>query len=115
MISELKVHKDKMFESSELGFSTATDIADWLVRNLSLPFREAHHLTGKIVLFSEKKGCMLHELKLEDFRKIEPRVTKDIFNFISVKNSVNQKNSFGGTSFSQVKNSIKRAKKKIQK
>ncbi len=115
MISELEIDKQKMYQSAELGFTTATDIADWMVKNLDIPFREAHNLTGKIVLFAEKKGCMLHELDLRDLKKIEPRISKEIFKFISIKNSVDQKKSYGGTSFVQVKNAIRRAKKKIKK
>ena len=113
MLSELKINKENMRNSVKLGFSTATDLADWIVENVGIPFRKAHEITGKIVLLAEKKGCELSDLALEDMQIIEPNIKKDIFSKLSVLNSVNNKNSYGGTSFSQIKKAINRAKKKI--
>ncbi|MDC3090769.1 argininosuccinate lyase [Rickettsiales bacterium] len=115
MIDELIVNKDKMLIASKDGFSTATDLADWVVKNTDLPFRDAHHIAGRIVLMAEKKKCKLSELKLSELQKVESCIDKSIFNFLSVNHSVNQKNSYGGTSFTQVKKAIKRAKQKIKK
>ena len=115
MIDELIINKDNMLFASKNGFSTATDLADWVVKNVDMPFRDAHHLVGKIVLLAEKKKCQLNELKLTELQKFEPRINDTIFDYLSVSHSVNQKKSYGGTSFIQVKKAIIRAKKKIKK
>ena len=113
MLSELKINKENMRNSVKLGFSTATDLADWIVENIGIPFRKAHEITGKIVLLAEKKGCELNDLALEDMQIIEPNIKKDVFSKLSALNSVNNKNSYGGTSFSEIKKAINRARKKI--
>ncbi|GHM58631.1 MAG: argininosuccinate lyase [Candidatus Mesenet longicola] len=110
MLSSVKVNKDVMKEAAELDFSTATDIADWLVKNLDIPFRDSHEITGKIVKFAEEKKCELSELNLTELQKIESRITGDIFSVISVDNSVLSKTSYGGTSPEQVLGMIKKAK-----
>ena len=92
-----------MYESAEKGFSTATDFADWLVKNLNYPFRKSHNVTGKIVLMAEEQNCKLEELHLTDLKKIVPNITKEIFNNISVEDSVKNKKSFGGTVIFQPK------------
>ena len=115
MIDELIINKKNMLVASKNGFSTATDLADWFVKNIDLPFRDSHHLAGKIVLLAEKKKCQLNELKLIEMQKFEPRINDTIFEYLSVSHSVNQKKSYGGTSFIQVKKAITRAKKKIKK
>ena len=104
-----------MIKSSKNGYSTATDLADWLVQNTKLTFRDAHHMTGKIVLLAEQKGCNLDELDITDLKKIEPEINNQIFGYISVKNSVKNKSSYGGTGFKKIKEAIQRAKKKIKK
>ncbi len=88
MVDTMTVHKDKMLEAAQSGYSTATEIADWLVRTLDMPFREAHHITGAIVKIAEDKSCRLDELKLEDMKKIEPRIDGSIFNVLSVEGAV---------------------------
>lgn len=88
MISTMTVHKDKMLEAAQSGYSTATEIADWLVRELSLPFRDAHHITGEIVKIAEGKNCRLDELSLEDMQSVESRITDNIFNVLSVEGAV---------------------------
>ncbi len=115
MIDELVINKEKMLEESKKGFSTATDLADWMVKNLKIPFRDAHNLTGKIVLLAEKKGCLLEELKLSDFKKIKNDIDESVYRFLNPRNSVENKNSLGGTGFKQVEKSIRKAKKKIIK
>ena len=76
-------------------------------------FREAHQISGKIVLLAEKKK--LHELELEILQSVEPKINEDVYNFLSPKNSINQKNSYGGTAPQQVKNALSRAQKKLKK
>ncbi len=115
LLKELVINKAKMLKSSNNGYSTATDIADWLVQNTELTFRDAHHKTGKIVLLAEQKGCNLDELDITDFKKIEPQINNQIFGYIGIKNSVKNKSSYGGTGFKKIKEAIQRAKKKIKK
>ncbi len=113
MIGLVNINKEKMYNLANIGFVTATDLADWLVMNTNLTFREAHLKTGKIVLMAEQKKKKLSDLSLQDLKRIEPKITKDIFNFLSIERSVSNKKSYGGTSSSEVKEAIKRAKKKI--
>ncbi len=110
MLSSVKINKDVMKKAAELDFSTATDIADWLVKNLGIPFRDSHEITGKIVKFAEEKKCKLSELDLTELQRVESRITGDIFSVISVCNSVSSKTSYGGTSPVQVLDMIKKAK-----
>ena len=79
------------------GYATATDLADWLVRTLKIPFREAHHVTGRIVAAAEAAGVALEKLPLDKMQAIEPRITKAVFGVLSVERSVASRVSFGGT------------------
>jgi argininosuccinate lyase len=79
------------------GYATATDLADWLVKELKMPFRDAHHVTGSIVKAAETKGVDLEGLALSDMQAIEPRITKAVFSVLSVENSVKSRTSYGGT------------------
>jgi argininosuccinate lyase len=111
MISDMKVNGEKMLAMAASSYSTATDLADWLVKNLKIPFRDAHHITGQIVKLAENKGLELHELKLSDMQKIEKKITTEIFEVLSVENSVASRTSIGGTSLIRVREEIARAKK----
>ncbi len=111
MVADMKVNKENMFKMSGSGFSTATDLADWLVKNLKMPFRDAHHVTGQIVKMAENKGVDLHELKLSEMQKVEKKIAKEIFSVLTVESSVASKTSFGGTSQVRVKEEIAKAKK----
>ncbi|MFP4537991.1 MAG: argininosuccinate lyase [Dichotomicrobium sp.] len=97
MIGDLEPDTARMREAASRRFSTATDLADWLVRALGMPFREAHHVTGRIVRLAEERGLSLDAVPLADMRGIEPRITADVFNVLSVDNSVASRVSFGGT------------------
>ncbi|MCT6880045.1 MAG: argininosuccinate lyase [Commensalibacter sp.] len=97
MIDDLQANKENMLRLASSGFSTATDLADWLVRNLKLPFRTAHHVTGKIVGMAEKKNIALDQLSLEEMQSVEPAITKDIFSVLSVEASLASRTSEGGT------------------
>ncbi|MFM7702877.1 MAG: argininosuccinate lyase, partial [Alphaproteobacteria bacterium] len=114
MIEDMAINKENMLKMASMDYSCATDLADWLVQKLNLPFRQCHHLTGAIVKMAEEKNLDLHQLKLSDMQKIEPRITKEIFNFLDVKNSVKSRNSYGGTSPYQVKLQIETAKKYLK-
>ena len=115
IISDMEINKDKMLAMASADYSCATDLADWLVINLQIPFRKAHHITGLIVKKAESLSLDLHEMKLGDFQKIEPKITKNIFNFLNVVNSVNSRQSYGGTSPLAIKNQISQALKTLKK
>ena len=114
MIIDMKINHDKMLAMASSDYSCATDLADWLVKNLKIPFRQSHHITGSIVKMAEEKNLQLHELKLNDLQKIEKKITKDIFNFLEVKSSVNSRTSYGGTAPSMVKKQIIEAQKYLK-
>ncbi len=111
MVEDFTVNRDKMLAMANTDYACATDLADWLVKNLKIPFRDSHHITGKIVKIAEEKNLELSQLKLADLQKIEKKITKDIFNYLDVKSSVESRNSYGGTSPIQVKKQIDLAKK----
>ena len=100
-----------MLELASYGYITATDLADYLVTNHSMPFRKAYQKTAKIVNFADKKKKRLNELTLEELRIIEPKLTKDVFKVFDLKNSVKTKKSYGGTSFVNIKKMIMNYKK----
>ncbi len=108
MVRDLVPNADVMREAAASGFSTATDLADWLVRTLKMPFRDAHHVAGSLVALAEQQGCDLPELKLEDMQKIEKRITKDVYQVLTVEASVASRTSFGGTAPSNVVREAKR-------
>jgi len=97
MIADLEPNAEAMRAAAGRGYSTATDLADWLVRELKMPFRDAHHVTGSIVKAAETKDIDLEQLSLEEMQKVEPRITKAVFSVLSVENSVKSRTSYGGT------------------
>src|SRR5690606_10638970 len=97
MVDDLEPDAEAMRKAAAQGFSTATDLADWLVRELGLPFREAHHVTGRLVALAERKGCDLAGLTLDDLRSVEPRVDERVFAVLDVAASVASRLSYGGT------------------
>jgi argininosuccinate lyase len=111
MIDDVQVDKQKMYQAAIAGFSTATDLADWLVKNLRLSFRKAHKISGEIVKLAEDKGCTLTELDLSSIQSIEPEITDAIYEILTVESSVKNKISFGGTAPQNVRAAIKSAKK----
>ncbi|MDO8353102.1 MAG: argininosuccinate lyase, partial [Aestuariivirga sp.] len=108
MVRDLVPNADVMRLAAASGFSTATDLADWLVRTLKMPFREAHHVAGSLVALAEKQGYDLPELKLEDMQKIEKRITRDVYKVLTVEASVASRTSFGGTAPANVTREAKR-------
>ena len=113
MISDLEVNRTAMLSSACLGYTTATDLADWLVMELNVPFREAHSLSGKAVKYAEKNKCSLKDIPLEAFREIDKRINNKVYSFLSIESSVNSKNSYGGTSPKEVKKQIMNARKRF--
>ncbi|MEX3011418.1 argininosuccinate lyase [Hoeflea sp. TYP-13] len=106
MIGDLHILQDGMKAAAGSGYSTATDLADWLVREAGLPFREAHHVTGRAVAMAEDKGCDLSDLPLADLQAINGAITKDVFSVLSVEASVASRTSFGGTAPKNVREQI---------
>jgi len=98
MIRDLEPVSERMAALAGAGYSTATDLADWLVRSLNIPFRDAHHVTGRIVAEAEKRGSLLQDLPLDVMQAVEPRIHEGIYDVLSVENSVRSRTSFGGTS-----------------
>lgn len=111
IIAELTVHKDKMKAACADGFLTATDLADWLVRELAMPFRNAHHVTAAAVQMAQTKGCQLHELSLEELQSVESNISEKIFEVLSIEASVSSRTSLGGTAPVRVKAAVQTAKK----
>jgi argininosuccinate lyase len=103
MVTRLKVNEEAMRASAAKGFSTATDLADWLVRTLDMPFRNAHHVTGTLVAKAEAKGCDLDGLSLAEMQETEPRITEEVYSVLGIDNSVKSRTSFGGTAPDNVK------------
>ena len=113
MVEEVQFNTERMRALAESGFSTATDFADWLVREAKLPFRAAHHITGAVVALAEQENCGLADLSLEQFQSIDDRITKDVFDVLSVDASVASRSSYGGTAPVQVRAQIGKAKQAL--
>ena len=104
-------NKKKMLELADVGYITATDLADYLVKNHLMSFRKAYQKTAAVVNFAEKRKKKLNELTLDELRKIEPKLKEDVLKVFNLKNSINSKKSFGGTSFDNIKKMIMKYKK----
>ncbi|MFS4437946.1 argininosuccinate lyase [Paracoccaceae bacterium GXU_MW_L88] len=110
MMGDAEPQADNLHAAAASGFSTATDLADWLVRVLGLPFREAHHVTGALVKMAEDQGKDLPALTLDEMQSVHDGITEDVFNVLTVEASVASRTSYGGTAPSQVRAQIKRWK-----
>ncbi len=97
MVRDMKANTERMAALASSGFATATDLADWLVRVLKMPFRDAHHVTGRVVRLAEERGVDMSSLSLADMQSIEPRITAEIFAVLTVEASVTSRTSYGGT------------------
>jgi argininosuccinate lyase len=106
MVRDMTANRAHLEAAASAGFSTATDLADWLVRTLDLPFREAHHVTGSLVAIAEKKGCDLPDLSLADMKSVHSDITEDVFEVLGVHNSVASRTSYGGTAPVRVREQI---------
>jgi argininosuccinate lyase len=98
MVRDMKPQTERLATAAGAGFSTATDLADWLVRSLKMPFRDAHHVTGALVARAEAKGVDLSGLTLAEMQAVEPRITQGVFDVLTVEASVRSRTSYGGTS-----------------
>ncbi len=115
MVRDLVPDKKRMKATAGDGYSTATDLADWLVRTLKMPFREAHHVTGRIVAEAAGQGVALHKLPLAAMQAVEPRITEDVFNVLSVEASVKSRVSYGGTAGKNVRAQARGWLKRLEK
>ena len=114
VINGVIVNKRVMLDAAKIGFTTATDFADALVKNMNFSFREAYLLTAKVVNLAEKKNLALNEIGHEDLKKIVPKISADVMKNLDLRNSVNSKKSYGGTSFENIKKMIRKHKKEIK-
>jgi argininosuccinate lyase len=115
MVRDLEPDKARMKKAAGEGYATATDLADWLVRTLGLPFREAHHVTGRIVAKAAEAGCALHRLPLADMQAVEPRIAEPVYGVLSVDHSVKSRTSYGGTAPKNVRGEARRWLKRLAK
>ena len=115
MVADLVPDAARMKKAAGEGYSTATDLADWLVRALKMPFREAHHVTGRIVAKAAETGVPLHRLPLEALREIEPRINDEVFGVLSVDKSVKSRVSYGGTAPKNVRAQAKKWLRALEK
>jgi argininosuccinate lyase len=115
MVRDMTPDVARMHAAAGDGYSTATDLADWLVRTLKMPFREAHHVTGRIVAKAADDKVALSELSLAAMQAIEKRITKDVFAVLSVDNSVKSRVSYGGTAPKNVRREANRWLKALAK
>jgi argininosuccinate lyase len=113
MIVDMEPNADAMLAALKTGFPTATDLADYMVRELGMPFREAHHASGSIVALAAKKQCDLDDLSLAEMQEIEPRIKPDILGILTVQSAAAARTSFGGTAPDEVRARIADAKKRF--
>jgi len=113
MVLDMEAQPETMRAAAERGFSTATDLADWLVRTLGLPFREAHHVTGTLVKLAEERGVKLADLALAEMQRVEPRITAEVLAVLAPASSVKSRTSFGGTAPENVAAAVRAARERF--
>ena len=113
MVADMEPDVAALRKAAGAGFSTATDLADWLVRTLDLPFRDAHHITGRIVAKAESRGVSLDRLPLDALKGVEPRITEDVYSVLAVRRSVMSRKSLGGTAPENVRREARRWLKRL--
>jgi argininosuccinate lyase len=115
MVSDMHINTAAMKKAAGAGFATATDLADWLVRALNIPFREAHHITGRAVALAEQKKTTLENLDLSELQSLHPGITAEVFSVLTVEKSVRSRTSFGGAAPVEVRKQVRYWKKRIVK
>jgi argininosuccinate lyase len=115
MIADLTFDRERLAAAAGEGFTTATDLADWLVREAGVPFRESHHITGRVVALAEEKGCGLEDLALAELTAIDERISDAVFDVLGVDNSVRSRNSYGGTAPDNVRAQVISARERFLK
>jgi argininosuccinate lyase len=115
MVRDMTVDRARMKKAAGAGYATATDLADWLVRALGLPFREAHHVTGRIVAVAEERGVALEKVELDEMQAVEPRIRPEVYDVLGVEKSVRSRVSYGGTAPVNVKREARKWLKRLEK
>ena len=115
MIADLTFDRERLAQAAGEGFTTATDLADWLVREAGVPFRESHHITGRVVALAESQGCGLEDLALVDLTEIDGRITENVFDILGTENSVRSRTSYGGTAPDNVRAQVAAARERFLK
>jgi argininosuccinate lyase len=115
MVADIVPDEARMKAAAGEGYATATDLADWLVQTLKIPFRDAHHVTGRVVAKAAKEGVALHLLPLKDMQAIEPKITAEVLAVLSVEASVKSRASYGGTAPKNVRAQAKAWLKRLEK
>jgi argininosuccinate lyase len=113
MVRDLTPDPARMRAAAGVGFATATDLADWLVQTLDMPFRQAHHVVGRLVKLAEAKGCDLDRLSLAEMQTVEPRLTKGVSRVLTLDYSVSSRRSPGGTAPANVRRAVARARERF--
>jgi len=114
ILNNFTANKKRMLELSKVGYTTATDLADYIVREFDFPFRKAYQITSKIVNYAESKNKTLDQLNIKELRNIEPKLNEDVLKVFNLRNSVKSKKSYGGTSFENIKKMINKYKKELK-
>ena len=114
ILKNFSVNKKRMLELANIGYTTATDLADYIASEFNGPFRKAYQITAKIVNYAEKKKKKLNELSIEEIKKIEPKLNKETLKVFDLKNSIKSKKSYGGTAFENIKKMINKYKKELK-
>ena len=115
MVKDLEPNEKALAKAANSGYATATDLADWLVRTLNMPFRQAHDVTGRIVAAAEGSRLALDKLPLEEMQAIEPRITAEVFGVLGARSSVKSRTSYGGTAPENVRQQARRWLKKLER
>jgi argininosuccinate lyase len=115
MVRDMSVDRSRLRKAAGAGYATATDLADWLVRALGLPFREAHHVTGRIVAIAAERNLGLEKVPLDAMQSVEPRITEDVFSVLGVDKSVKSRTSYGGAAPDNVRKQARRWLKQLAK
>ena len=113
MVRDLRFDAERLLEATRAGFITATDLADWLVQTLAMPFRDAHRVTGALVRLAEDKGCGLADLALDDMRAVEPGITEAVYSALRVEDAVASRTSVGGTAPERVLGAVQAARRRF--
>ena len=114
ILNNFTANKKRMLELSKVGYITATDLADYIVRKFNFPFRKAYQITSKIVNYAESKNKTLDQLNIKELKNIEPKLNIDVLKVFNLRNSVKSKKSYGGTSFENIKKMINKYKKELK-
>ena len=114
ILNNFTANKKRMLELTKVGYTTATDLADYIVRELNFPFRKAYQITSKIVNYAESKNKTLDQLNIKELRNIEPKLNEDVLKVFNLRNSIKSKKSYGGTSFENIKKMINKYKKELK-